>query len=94
MASIKFVLDGSEASKLHLSALLHMESLPDGEIALHITDVPEDLALWLLSSLSALHGLTPEVAPPKSEHKENPVPTPAEEKKSAPAPSRAKSKAE
>ncbi len=91
MASIRFVVDSNEASKLHLSALLHEEKLPDGEIAFDFKDVPEDLALWLLSSVSSLHGLIPEVAPSKTDgpKKES---AHVEEKKSEPAPSKAKAK--
>lgn len=60
MASISFSLESSVATVAHLESVLQDEvSTVDGKIMLVFDDVKEDLALWLLTAVTAYHGLIP-----------------------------------
>ena len=107
MASIEFKLDGTPQGRRDLAAFLHNESIsiPAGadekSLAIKFDDVPEDLAVWLLSSVAPLHGLKPVLASVPSaahkavEDKDEPVPAPVPAPaKPAPKAAPAKAKAE
>lgn len=60
MAKIAFELESSVPTVAHLESVLQDEvATVDGKISLVFADVKEDLALWLLTAVTAYHGLIP-----------------------------------
>lgn len=58
MAAIRFVVDGSERSRLLLSTLFHDEALLKSEAKqfyVDFKDVDEELAHWLISNIHSIH---------------------------------------
>ena len=73
MAAIRFVVDGSERSKLLLSNLFHDEALLKSEAKqfyIDFKDVDEELAHWLISNIHSIHTSISEVQHIKEEKKE------------------------